>query len=120
MKKALKRNPKSYWYWKDEKKIFDKPNSIVGEIPACVSGDLSGVWGEIPACVSGDLSGVWGEIPADVRGNLSGVWGNLSGVSGNLSDVSGNLSGVSGNLDDCGLTDEEREAGVKIEDLIGE
>ena len=105
MKKALKRNPKSYWYWKDEKKIFDKPNSIVGEIPACVSGDLSGVWGE---------------IPADVRGNLSGVWGNLSGVSGNLSDVSGNLSGVSGNLDDCELADEEREAGVQIEDLIGE
>src|SRR3990167_764010 len=99
MKKALKRNPKSYWYWKDGKKIFDKPNSIVGEIPACVSGDLSSVRGEIPACVSGDLSGVWGEIPADVRGNLSGV---------------------SGNLDDCGLTDEEREAGVKIEDLIGE
>ena len=91
MKKALKRNPKSYWYWKDGKQIFDKPNSIVGEIPEGVSGNLSDVSGEIPA-----------------------------GVSGNLSGVSGNLSGVSGNLDDCGLTDEEREAGVKIEDLIGE
>ena len=98
MKKALKRNPKSYWYWKDGKQIFDKPNSIVGEIPEGVSGNLSDVSGEIPAGVSGNLS--------DVRGNLSGVKGNLTGVSGNL--------------DDCELADEEREAGVQIEDLIGE
>ena len=114
MKKALKRNPKSYWYWKDGKQIFDKPNSIVGEIPEGVSGNLSDVSGEIPA-------GVRGKIPADVSGDLSGVRGEIPAcVSVNLSGVSGNLSGVSGNLDDCGLTDEEREAGVKIEDLIGE
>src|SRR3990167_478460 len=107
MKKALKRNPKSYWYWKDGKQIFDKPNSIVGEIPEGVSGNLSDVSGEIPAGVSGNLSGVRGEIPACVSGDLSDVWGEIS-------------ASVSGNLDDCELTEEERKAGVKIEDLIGE
>jgi hypothetical protein len=60
--------------------------------------------------VSGDLSGV--------SGNLSGVSGDLSGVSGNLSGVSGDLSGVSGNLDEAEITEEERRAGIHVEDLI--
>ena len=56
--------------------------------------------------------------PGRVSGDLSGVSGNLSGVSGNLSGVSGNLSGVSGDIDDAGITDDEREAGISIVDLI--
>ena len=39
-------------------------------------------------------------------------------VSGNLTGVRGNLSGVQGDLSDCAITDEERAAGVDINDLI--
>ena len=56
--------------------------------------------------------------PSRVSGNLSGVYGDLSGVSGNLSRVYGDLSGVSGNLSEAEITDEEREAGIDIADLI--
>ena len=58
----------------------------------------------------GDLSEVWGD--------LSGVRGDLSGVRGDLSGVWGNLTGVWGNLSDCKITDEEREGGIDIENLI--
>ena len=64
----------------------------------------------VPKDITGDLSGV--------RGNLSGVTGDLSGITGDLSGVTGNLSGISGNLDDCDITDEEREKGIDINELI--
>jgi len=70
-----------------------------------------------PSRVSGDLSRVYGDL-SGVSGNLSRVSGDLSGVSGNLSGVYGNLSGVSGNLDECYISDDEREAGINISDLI--
>jgi len=66
----------------------------------------------VPKDITGDLSGV--------RGNLSGITGDLSGITGNLSGISGNLSGISGNLDDCDITDEEREKGISINELIKE
>ena len=56
----------------------------------------------------------------DVRGDLTNVWGNLTYISGYLTGVKGNLTYVSGNLDKCGLTEEDREKGVNIEDLIEE
>ena len=39
-------------------------------------------------------------------------------MSGDLSGVRGDLTGVSGDLSDCAITDEERAAGVYINDLI--
>ena len=54
----------------------------------------------------------------NVTGNLTNVWGDLTGVSGNLTGVSGDLTGVTGNLSDCGITVEDRAAGVDINDLI--
>ena len=30
----------------------------------------------------------------------------------------GNLSGIRGNIDDCDLTPEDREKGIRIQDLI--
>jgi len=41
-------------------------------------------------------------------------------ITGDLSGISGNLSGISGNLDDCDITDEEREKGISINELIKE
>lgn len=46
-----------------------------------------------------------------VDGPPPGVWGDLSGVRGNL-------TGVRGDLDKCDLTDEDRERGVEVADLI--
>ena len=68
MKRALRKEAVSVWYFVDGKRIDGKPTNI--------SGNLSNI--------RGDLSGV--------SGNLSNIWGNLSGVSGDLSGVSGNLS----------------------------
>lgn len=76
-----------------------------------VTGTLTGV--------TGDLSGVTGDL-TDVRGDLTDVWGDLSSVTGDLSGVWGYLTGVTGNLNDCGITDEDRTAGIDIEDLIEE
>jgi len=81
-----------------------------------VSGDLSRVSGDLSR-VSGDLRGVSGDL-SRVYGDLSGVYGDLSRVSGNLSGVSGDLSRVYGDIDDAGITDDEREAGISIVDLI--
>jgi hypothetical protein len=39
-------------------------------------------------------------------------------ISGNLTGISGNLTGVRGDLDRCEITNEEREEGVDIEDLL--
>ena len=58
------------------------------------------------------------ERPSGVTGDLSGVTGDLSGVKGDLSGVRGNLTGVWGDLTDCDLSDEDRERGIHIGDLI--
>jgi len=39
-------------------------------------------------------------------------------VCGVYCGLSGNVSGLSGNLDACGITNEEREKGVDIKELI--
>lgn len=56
--------------------------------------------------------------PPGVRGDLTDVRGDLTGVRGNLTDVWGNLTDVYGDLDACGITDEDRERGIDIRDLI--
>ena len=42
--------------------------------------------------------------PLDIRGNLTGI--------------SGDLTDISGDINDCQITDEERKAGINIEDLM--
>jgi hypothetical protein len=49
---------------------------------------------------------------------MEGIWGDLTGITGDLTGIRGDLTGVTGNLDACGLTKEERERGVCIEELI--
>jgi hypothetical protein len=60
-----------------------------------------------------------------VNGNqVEGIHKNLSGdvsyLRGNVSNLIGDVSNLSGNVDDCEITDEEREKGINILDLIGE
>ena len=101
MEKKLTRVKTNVYFYKDGKKNEG--------FPAYVWGDLSNVWG--------DLTGVSGDLTC-VRGDLTGVRGNLAGVRGNLTGVSGDLTGVWGDLSDCAITDEDRAAGVDINDLI--
>ena len=101
MEKKLTRVKTNVYFYKNGKRIEG--------FPPCVSGSLTGV--------RGDLTGVRGDLTG-VRGNLSGVWGDLTGVRGDLTGVRGDLTGVSGDLSDCAITDEDRAAGVDINDLI--
>jgi hypothetical protein len=43
---------------------------------------------------------------------------NLSGIKGDLSGITGDLTGITGNIDDCEITQEERDKGINIHDLI--
>ena len=60
--------------------------------------------------LSGDCTELWGDC--------SGLRGDCSGLRGSCSGLWGDCSGLSGNLDECEITDEERAAGVVIEELI--
>ena len=122
MEKKLTRVKTNVYFYKNGKRIEGFPPCVSGNL-SNVSGDLTGVSGNLSG-VWGDLSGVWGGLTG-VSGNLTGVRGNLTGVRGDLSEVSGDLSKVSGDLTDvrgdlsgCAITDEDRAAGVDINDLI--
>ena len=60
--------------------------------------------------IRGDISGI--------RGDISGIRGDISGISGDVSGISGDVSEVSGDIDLCRITEEERERGIKIEELV--
>ena len=50
------------------------------------------------------------------------IWHFLNGnkVEGAPFGITGNLTGIRGDLTDCELTEEERERGVSVEELIEE
>ena len=39
-------------------------------------------------------------------------------VEGAPSEITGDLSGITGDLSDCEITDEDREKGIDLDDLI--
>ena len=53
-----------------------------------------------------------------IFGCLSGLRGDVSGLRGDVSGLWGDVSGLWGDVDDCKITDEERENGVDIKELI--
>ena len=62
---------------------------------------------------------------SDIRGNVSDISGDVSNISGDVLNIYGDVSGIygdasdiSGYIDSCEITDEEREKGVRIEDLL--
>ena len=125
MKKALNRVKKELYYYVDgEKKIVDIDDKST--YPANITGDLSELTGDISG-LTGNLGGLYGDISSGLTGNLGGLYGNISELTGDLSELTGDLSGLSGNctnivgdLNDCKLTEEDREKGVDIRDLIKE
>ena len=67
--------------------------------------------------IEGVHNGINGDV-SDIYGNVSGISGNVSGIRGNVSGIYGDMSDISGNIDNCELTNEEREVGVNIKDLV--
>ena len=73
--------------------------------------------------VAGVLSGmhdrIFGDISGDLYGDISGLSGNISSsLSGNISGLSGDISGLSGNIYECDISDDERDAGIDVSELI--
>ena len=101
MLKKLRRQKPIYYYYREGRKIYSAPLDISGNLTG-ISGDLTGI--------SGYLSGI--------SGDLTGISGYLTGISGNLTGISGDLTDISGDINDCQITDEERKAGINIEDLM--
>ena len=94
MKKLLFKTITELYYYKDNVKIVIDKND--GKT--------------IPSGISGDVSAISGDV--------DGIRGNVSDIRGNVSDISGNVSGISGNIDDCEITQEERDKGIDINDLL--
>ena len=74
--------------------------------------------------MSGDSTGLRGDC-SDLIGDCSGLVGDCSmligdctGLVGDCSMLIGDCTGISGDLDMCNITNDERDAGVNIADLI--
>ena len=103
MKKALKRIQASeLYYYKDgekiviEKKYYDKLEIDLGD--------------GVVNYIRGDVS--------FIRGNVSFINGDVSSINGDVSSISGDVSSISGDVDECAITEEERQKGIDIIDLV--
>ena len=105
MKKALQKhdNREIYFYLNNEKKIIDRNDKST--YPVDISGNIS-------SGLTGNITGLYGNITG-LTGNITGLYGDIS--SGLTGDIS---SGLTGDIDDCEITNEERKAGINIQDLI--
>ena len=54
----------------------------------------------------------------DITGCVDNIWGCVDGLTGRVDNIRGCVTGMAGNLDLCEITEEERERGVDINDLI--
>ncbi len=46
-----------------------------------------------------------------IRGNISAIWGDVSGIRGNISGIWGDVSG-------CEISEQAREKGINVKNLI--
>lgn len=50
--------------------------------------------------------------------DISRLYGNISEIRGNISGIIGDVTNIDGSIDDCEITNEERENGIDIKDLL--
>lgn len=55
-----------------------------------------------------------------IMGTHNGISGDVSGILGDVSGISGDVNRIWGDINLCKITQEEREKGIYIEDLISE
>ena len=96
------------------------PSGLTGDISE-LTGDISELTGNISSELTGNISSrLTGNISSRLTGNISELTGNISSrLTGNISGVYGDATNISGDLDECKITEEEREKGINIEDLVG-
>ena len=115
MKKTLLLTPMALYHYADGQRIYGNCSGLSGDCSRLygdcsgLSGDCSGLYGDCSR-LSGDCSGLYGDC--------SGLYGYCSRLSGDCSGLYGNCSGLSGDFDDCEISDEEREHGVSLRELI--
>jgi len=54
----------------------------------------------------------------NLTGDCTGLSGNCNGLRGNCTGLTGNCDGLSGDLDACNITQQEKDDGVVMDDLI--
>jgi len=112
MKKLLQKITTTELYFRKNgvKQVVDGRNKDT--YPSGLTGDISEL--------TGDISELTGNISSRLTGNISELTGNISSrLTGNISGVYGDATNISGDLDECKITEEEREKGINIEDLVG-
>jgi len=55
---------------------------------------------------------------SEISGDVTRIYGDVSGLSGYVTGLSGDVTRIYGDVDACEITNEERERGVDIKDLI--
>jgi len=119
MKKLLQKITTTELYFRKNgvKQVVDGRNKDT--YPSGLTGDISELTGDISG-LTGNISELTGNISSRLTGNISELTGNISSrLTGNISGVYGDATNISGDLDECKITEEEREKGINIEDLVG-
>ena len=117
MLKRLEKKEKnrSLYYLVNESIIYGSNPKMSGDFTG-LRGDCSDLIGRCSALV-GDCSALRGDITG-LKGDCSKLWGDCSDLIGNCTLLWGDCTGISGDLDLCEITDDERNYGVKVEDLV--
>jgi hypothetical protein len=81
-----------------------------------LNGDCSWMRGNC-SWLLGDCSGLRGDCTGLI-GDCTGLIGDCTMLRGDCTGLRGDCSWLSGNIDDCDISDDERENGIDITDLI--
>ena len=84
-------------------------NNIIEGVHSGITGDVSGITGNVSGII-GDVSGI--------TGNITGIRGDVSGITGDVTGIYGNVSRIHGNVDNCNITQNERDNGIIINEII--
>ncbi len=80
-----------------------------------LTGDVSGLWGDCSE-LRGHCENLRGSCNG--LGDVSGLTGSISVLTGNCTGIWGDCTGLIGDLDSCEISEEDRDAGININDLI--
>ncbi len=67
--------------------------------------------------VKGIHKGIIGDVTG-ISGDVTRITGDVSEIYGNVTEIFGDVTDISGDFNDCNITDEDRQKGINITDLI--
>ena len=83
-----------------------------------IYGDMTGIRGDVTG-IRGDVTGISGDVTG-ISGDMTGIRGDVTGISGDMTGIRGNVTGIIGNIDECEISNQERQDGINIKELINE